>query len=109
MAFKIKDNLDLYGNHLLNFALQSDSGFPQSPQVGHMFNYTGTGVMANHAVMCVDETTKAFKARAFVDEIATNAEFVELKEKVDLLIGDDVDTDTIIASWKEVQAFLADI
>lgn len=107
MAFKIKDNLDLYGNQLLNFALQSDSGFPQSPQVGHMFNYTGTGVMANHAVMCVDETTKAFKALAFVDEIATNAEFVELKEKVDLLIGDDVDMDGIIESWKEVEAFLA--
>lgn len=110
MAFKIKDNLDLYGNQLLNFALQSDSGFPQSPQVGHIFNYTGTGVMANHAVMCVDETTKAFKALAFVDEIATNTAFTELAERVltiEKALGED--TANVIDTWEEIQNFLKDI
>jgi hypothetical protein len=71
-----------------------------------MYFNTGASNLGKHAV--VHDGTN-FKALAFVDEIATNAEFVELKEKVDLLIGDDVDTDTIIDSWKEVQAFLADI
>lgn len=110
MAFKIKDNLDLYGNQLLNFALQSDSGFPQSPQVGHMFNYTGAGVMANHAVMCVDETTKAFKALAFVDEIATNEAFTELAGKVeDIEKALGTDSKDVLDTWAEVQDFLKNI
>lgn len=106
MAFPFKTGGDFYNCEALRMALHNLGANPTETATGLMYFNTGTSNLGKHAV--VHDGTN-FRALAFVDEIATNAAFVELKEKVDLLIGDDVDTDTIIDSWKEVQAFLRDI
>lgn len=106
MAFPFKTGGDFYNCEAQRMRLHNLGANPTETATGLMYFNTGASNLGKHAV--VHDGTN-FKALAFVDEIATNADFVELKEKVDLLIGDDVDTDTIIDSWKEVQAFLANI
>lgn len=103
MAFKIKDDLDLYGNALNNFAIQSDSGFYPSPNIGHTLFYTGGGNMANHAVMY---DGSAWKALAFLDDVANNSEFATLKAKVEAFLEGGVDADNVLENLKEIQAFL---
>ena len=50
-----------------------------------------------------------WRAAAYLDDLTSfkDEDFNKLKEKVDTLIGDGVDMDGIIESWKEVEAFLA--
>jgi hypothetical protein len=104
MAFPFKTGGDFYNCEAQRMRLHNLGANPTETATGLMYFNTGASNLGKHAV--VHDGTN-FKALAFVDEIATNAEFVELKEKVDLLIGDDVDMDGIIESWKEVEAFLA--
>ena len=107
MAFPFKTGGDFYNCEALNMRLHNHSADLNEYGTGTI--YFNTGSNTNHSKHAVVHDGTDFKALAFVDEIATNTAFKELEEKVDLLIGDDVDTDTIIDSWKEVQAFLADI
>ena len=107
MAFPFKTGGDFYNCEALNMRLHNHGADLNEYGTGTI--YFNTGSNTNHSKHAVVHDGTNFKALAFVDEIATNAEFLALKEKVDLLIGDDVDTDTIIDSWKEVQAFLKDI
>lgn len=52
-----------------------------------------------------------WRAAAYLDDLTSfkDEDFNKLKEKVDTLIGDGVDMDGIIESWKEVEAFLKGI
>lgn len=108
MAFKIKDNLDLNGYILQNFCIDNYDSLDSISDkgLGRAVFLTGNATDGKyHHVNIYDGT--GFRALAYLDEIANNAAFVELQEKVDTLIGDEVDMDGIIESWKEVEAFLS--
>lgn len=109
MAFKIKDNLDLYGYLLQNFCIDNYDSIENATQaLGRTFVFTGNeDDYRYHRVTVFDGTS--FRGLAFYDEIANNEEFNALKEKVDLILGGEIDADGIIENWKEVEAFLEGI
>ena len=101
--YKIKSNLNLYGNSINNFAIQADSGFPASPIMGRTQFYTGGGEYANHIVVY---DGKAWKAVAYTDDVKNNADFINLKARVDAFLDGGVNSNDVLDNLREIQQFL---
>lgn len=106
MSVPLKSGADLYNQEARRMRLHALGADPTEVVPGLIYYNTGLSNHGNHA--CI-YSGNSFKALAYMEDIAADPEFVALKNKVELLIGDTVDTDTIINSWKEVEAFLAGI
>lgn len=103
MALPLKSGADLYNNQALRLRLHNLGADPTEVGAGLIYFNTSSDLNSSGRVRVY--TGSEFKSLAFVDEIANNAEFIALQEKVALLAGD-VDTDAIISNMKEVSAFL---
>jgi hypothetical protein len=112
MGMKLKSGADLCGFELSRFCVQNDVAIPDAPASGRKYFHTGTGTEGKYSLLGRERifTGAAWRSAAYVDDLAnldlaTNADYLKLKEKVDLLSGE-VDTDAIINNMKEVTAFL---
>lgn len=113
MGMKLKSGADLCGFELSRFCVQNDVAIPDAPASGRKYFHTGTGMEGKYSLLGRERiyTGTAWRSAAYVDDLAnldlaTNADYLALKEKVDLLSGE-VDTDAIINNMKEVTAFLS--
>lgn len=101
---KIQGILDLSGFELQNFCIQNytDKANVANLGRGRKFFFTGNSTDQDyHRELIYDGSS--WRATAYLDDIA------KVNEKLDLIFGDELDTDTIIDSWKEVQDFLSGI
>lgn len=107
MAVPFKNGADLYNNEVLRMRLHNLGADPTEVGAGLIYFNTSNGL--NTSKKARIWTGDAWKTFAFVEDldVASNADFIALQEKVDTLIGDGVDMDGIIESWKEVEAFLS--
>lgn len=105
MAVPFKNGADLYNNEVLRMRLHNLGADPT--EVGAGLIYFNTSNDLNTSKKARIYTGDAWKTFAFVEDldVASNADFIALQEKVALLAGD-VDTDAIISNMKEVSAFL---
>lgn len=105
MALPLKSGADLYNNQALRMRLHNLGADPTEVGAGLIYFNTSTGLNTSQKVRLY--TGSAWKTIAFSEDldVASNADFLALKERVDLLSGD-VDTDAIISNMKEVSAFL---
>lgn len=105
MALPLKSGADLYNNQALRLRLHNLGADPTEVGAGLIYFNTSTGLNTSKKVRLY--TGSAWKTIAFSEDldVASNADFLALKERVDLLSGD-VDTDAIISNMKEVSAFL---
>lgn len=107
MALPLKSGADLYNNQALRMRLHNLGADPTEVGAGLIYFNTSTGLNTSQKARLY--TGSAWKTIAFSEDldVASNADFLALKDKVDTLIGDGVDMDGIIESWKEVEAFLS--
>lgn len=105
MALPLKSGADLYNQQALRLRLHNLGADPLEVGEGLIYYNTSTGLNTSGKARIY--TGAGWKTLAFSEDldVASNAEFIALKEKVDLLAGD-VDTDAIISNMKEVAAFL---
>lgn len=113
MGMKLKSGADLCGFELSRFCVQNDVAIPDAPASGRKYFHTGTGMEGKYSLLGRERiyTGTAWRSAAYVDDLAnlditSNADYLALKEKVELLSGE-VDTDAIINNMKEVTAFLS--
>lgn len=109
MALPLKSGADLYNQQLIRAAVwnySADGLDPSEYATGLM--YFNTNPSSNMYQKLRFRTGTDWKTIAFAEDldVATNKDFLALKEKVDLLSGE-VDTDAIINNMKEVSAFLS--
>lgn len=105
MALPLKSGADLYNNQALRMRLHNLGADPTEVGAGLIYFNTSTGLNTSQKARLY--TGSAWKTIAFSEDldVASNADFLALKDRVDLLSGD-VDTDAIISNMKEVSAFL---
>ena len=105
MALPLKSGADLYNNQALRLRLHNLGADPTEVGAGLIYFNTSTGLNTSQKARLY--TGSAWKTIAFSEDldVASNADFLALKDRVDLLSGD-VDTDAIISNMKEVSAFL---
>lgn len=105
MALPLKSGADLYNNQALRLRLHNLGADPTEVGAGLIYFNTSTGMNTSKKARIY--TGDTWKTIAFSEDldVASNADFLALKERVDLLSGD-VDTDAIISNMKEVSEFL---
>lgn len=103
MAFPFKTGGDFYNNQALRMCLHNLGADPTETKTGLIYFNTSDSNHGKHACLYDGST---FRPLAYMDDVADNAAFKALQDKVALLAGD-VDTDAIINNMKEVSAFLA--
>ena len=105
MALPLKSGADLYNNQALRLRLHNLGADPTEVGAGLIYFNTSTGLNTSQKARIY--TGNAWKTIAFSEDldVASNADFLALKDRVDLLSGE-VDTDAIISNMKEVSAFL---
>ena len=105
MALPLKSGADLYNQQALRLRLHNLGADPLEVGEGLIYYNTSTGLNTSGKARIY--TGAGWKTLAFSEDldVASNADFLALKEKVDLLAGD-VNTDAIISNMKEVAAFL---
>lgn len=101
----LKSGADFYNLEAARLRLQNLGADPTEVGAGLIYFNTSTGLNTSQKARLY--TGSAWKTIAFAEDldVASNADFLALKDKVDLLSGD-VDTDAIISNMKEVSAFL---
>lgn len=106
MALPLKSGADLYNQQAIRMRLHNLGADPSEVGMGLIYFNTNTDTQgSNHSLHpCVYNGT-SFKALAYVDDVANNAEFKALQDDVKLLKGD-VDTDTLINNLKDLEEFL---
>lgn len=106
MALPLKSGADLYNQQAIRMRLHNLGADPTEVGMGLIYFNTNTDTQgSNHSLHpCVYNGT-SFKALAYVDDVANNAEFKALQDDVKLLKGD-VDTDTLINNLKDLEEFL---
>lgn len=115
MAMKIKSGVDLCGMQITRFCIQNDTVDPTDRAVGRKYFNTGSGTAAKRERIYTGDTTittDGWRDTAYLDDldkldIASNSDFLALKNKVDDFL-EGVDVDNTINKWKELEAFLAD-
>lgn len=112
-GLKLKSGADLCGFELNRFCVQNDVVAPDVPASGRKYFHKGTGKVDGFEVTNRERiyTGSSWRTTAYLDDlanldVANNADFQKLKDKVDLLSGE-VDTDAIINNMKDVENFLA--
>ena len=105
MAFPLKSGADLYNQQLIRAAIWN-YGADLSETVTGLIYFNTSNSSAGKKLRLY--TGSAWKTLAFEEDldVANNAEFKALEDKVKLLAGE-VDTDAIISNMKEVSNFLA--
>lgn len=108
MAFPLKSGADLYNNQLIRAAIWNYSAdiIEPSELVTGLIYFNTSNSSAGKKLRLY--TGSAWKTLAFEEDldVANNAEFKALEDKVKLLSGE-VDTDAIINNMKDVENFLA--
>lgn len=108
MALPLKTGGDFYNNQALRMCLHCLGADPVEVKNGLIYFNTGDSNHGKHA--CIYDGT-AFRALAFVDEIANDTEFQALKTKVntiDKMLNVD-SAEGVVSTWQEIQDFLASI
>ena len=103
----LKSGADFYNLEAARLRLHNLGADPTEVGAGLIYFNTSTGLNTSQKVRLY--TGSAWKTIAFSEDldVASKADLLALKDKVDTLIGDGVDMDGIIESWKEVEAFLS--
>ncbi|MGN0929794.1 MAG: hypothetical protein ACI4N3_04095 [Alphaproteobacteria bacterium] len=115
MAIKLKSGADLCGMQITRFCIQNDTADPTDKAVGRKYFNTGSGTAAKRERIYTGDTSitsDGWRTQAYLDDldkldIASNSDFLALKNKVDDFL-EGVDVDDTINKWKELEAFLAD-
>lgn len=97
----LQNTLDLSTFEIVRFRIWNQTSQPSDRGFGSKYFNTNSG----HEAYCREEifTPIGWRTAAYMDDID------KINEKLDLIFGDELDTDTIIDSWKEVQDFLSGI
>lgn len=102
----LKSGADFYNLEASRMRLHNLGADPTEVGAGLIYFNTSTGMNTSQKARIY--TGNAWKTIAFSEDldVASNADFLALKDRVDLLSGD-IDTDAIISNMREVSAFLA--
>lgn len=97
----LQNTLDLSTFEIVRFRIWNQTSQPSDRGFGSKYFNTNSG----HEAYCREEifTPIGWRTAAYLDDID------KVNEKLDLIFGEELDTDTIIDSWKEVQDFLSGI
>lgn len=97
----LQNTLDLSTFEIVRFRIWNQTSQPSDRGFGSKYFNTNSG----HEAYCREEifTPIGWRTAAYMDDIEA------INEKLDLIFGEELDTDTIIDSWKEVQDFLSGI
>lgn len=98
---KLQNILDLSTFEITRFRIWNQTSQPSDKGLGSKYFNTNSGHEAYGREQIY--TPSGWRTAAYMDDIEA------INEKLDLIFGDEIDTDTIIDSWKEVQDFLAGI
>ena len=98
---KLQNILDLSTFEITRFRIWNQTSQPSDKGLGSKYFNTNSGHEAYGREQIY--TPIGWRTAAYMDDIEA------INEKLDLIFGDEIDTDTIIDSWKEVQEFLAGI
>lgn len=98
---KLQNILDLSTFEITRFRIWNQTSQPSDKGLGSKYFNTNSGHEAYGREQIY--TPIGWRTAAYMDDIEA------INEKLDLIFGDEIDTDTIIDSWKEVQNFLAGI
>lgn len=98
------NSIHLDGFQILDFCIENAISLESlsDRNLGRKVFLTGNDTNEGYLRENVWDGTR-WRATAYLDDIA------KVNEKLDLIFGDELDTDTIIDSWKEVQDFLSGI
>ena len=101
----LKSGADFYNLEAARLRLHNLGADPTEVGAGLIYFNTSSGMNTSKKARIY--TGDAWKTIAFSEDldVASNADFLALKDRVDLLSGD-IDTDAIISNMKEVSAFL---
>lgn len=106
MALPLKSGADLYNNQALRMRLHNLGADPTEVGAGLIYFNTSTGLNTSQKVRLY--TGSAWKTIAFSEDldVASNADFLALKNKVDAFLDGGVDADNVLENLAEVQKFL---
>lgn len=97
----LQSKLDLSTFEIIRFRIWNQTSNPDDYGIGTKYFNTNSGHDGYNRENIYTET--GWRKTAYLDDID------KVNEKLDLIFGDEIDTDTIIDSWKEVQDFLSGI
>lgn len=97
----LQNTLDLSTFEIVRFRIWNQTSNPNDYGIGTKYFNTNSGHEGYNRENIY--TATGWRRAAYLDDID------KINEKLDLIFGDELDTDTIIDSWKEVQDFLAGI
>lgn len=98
---KLQNTLDLSTFEIVRFRIWNQTSIPDDFGIGTKYFNTNSGHEGYNREIIY--TAAGWRMSAYMDDID------RINEKLDLIFGEEIDTDTIIDSWKEVQDFLAGI
>jgi hypothetical protein len=103
----LKSGADFYNLEAARLRLHNLGADPTEVGAGLIYFNTSSGLNTSQKARLY--TGSAWKTIAFSEDldVASNADFLALKERVDLLSGD-VDTDNLINNLKDLEEFLKD-
>lgn len=106
MALPLKSGADLYNNQALRLRLHNLGADPTEVGAGLIYFNTSTGLNTSQKARLY--TGSAWKTIAFAEDldVASNADFLALKNKVDAFLDGGVDADNVLENLAEVQKFL---
>lgn len=97
----LQNTLDLSTFEIVRFRIWNQTSHPDDKGVGTKYFNTNSGHEGYNRENIY--TATGWRMSAYMDDID------RINEKLDLILGEEIDTDSIIDSWKEVQDFLAGI
>ena len=97
----LQNTLDLSTFEIVRFRIWNQTSNPDDFGIGTKYFNTNSGHEGYNRENIY--TATGWRRAAYMDDID------KINDKLDLIFGDELDTDTIIDSWKEVQDFLAGI
>lgn len=109
MSLPLKTGADFYNNEAARMRLHNLGADPTEYAAGLIYFNSSTNANTSKKIrVCMGSGEPLWKTLAYAEDldVASNADFQNLKARVDLLSGD-VDTDAIINNMKEVSAFLS--
>lgn len=102
----LKSGADLYNQEAARMRLHNLGADPTEVGAGLIYYNTSSGLSTSQQIRF--HTGTAWKTLAFAEDldVASNADFLALKSKVDAFLEGGVDSDGVLENLKEIQAFL---
>lgn len=108
MSLPLKTGADLYNCEAQRMRLHNLGADPTEYDAGLIYFNTGSANTAGKIRVCMGSGSPLWKTLAYAEDldVASNSDFIELKNKVDAFLGGGVDADNVLENLAEVQKFL---